>query len=305
MPAESIEIIIPARDMAGHLQKALPPLVSQLKDGDVVTVADDASSDETAAVARQLGANVISIAKSRGPYFARHVAAEKSHADVLLFVDARCRALPGLLDAHRELLSREGVALSCTDVRTLSGPSLAARVSALQQQLSLKGKVDVPGRLPWFATANLGLKRFAYQQIGGFRAMRSGADVDICWRVQREGLGELAVDHRVLMDWEPRSSMRELLSQWKRYGQATPYIEWVYGDMSPTSFDSDDGPVVRVWKRLTQWERAPGPRGTIVEQGAKTFVSAVSFAAYLSAKRKNEQYEMPVLYGPLSEEPSA
>jgi hypothetical protein len=54
-----------------------------------------------------------------------------------------------------------------------------------------------------------------------------GGDVDICWRIQEQSLGTMAVDTRVLMEWEPRATMRDLASQWKRYGRSNAYLRWV------------------------------------------------------------------------------
>src|SRR5262245_46149750 len=99
-----------ARDMAGDVAKLLRPLLGQLVDGDRVTLGNGASRDDTEAVARSLGADVVTLEGSRGPYYARQVAASRSTADILLFTDARCRTLPGLLDAHRELQRQQGVA---------------------------------------------------------------------------------------------------------------------------------------------------------------------------------------------------
>jgi glycosyltransferase involved in cell wall biosynthesis len=231
----TVEVIIPVRDLAEQLGKCLGPLFAQLGDADRLTVVDDASTDSTGDAAKALGANVIRIDASRGPYFARQVAAAESAFDALLFVDARCRALPGLLASHKELLSRPGIVLSCTETRTLSGRSLAARIAARQQPFSLAGKIGVPGRLDFFPTANLGVLRSAFEKVGGFRDMRSGADADLCWRIQQAGLGVMAADPTVRMDWAPRTSLRDLLEQWHRYGKSTAYLEWVYPDQSPSA----------------------------------------------------------------------
>src|SRR5687767_14890834 len=137
MVGQTIEVIIPVRDMADHLPKLLAPILDQLADGDRVTVVDDASTDDTAAVARSLGANVVTVTNSRGPYYARQLAASESRSDILLFTDGRCRPLPGLLAAHRELQQQPGVALSCTNVRTVTGPTIAARMAAAMQPFML------------------------------------------------------------------------------------------------------------------------------------------------------------------------
>jgi glycosyltransferase involved in cell wall biosynthesis len=229
------DVIIPVRNLAEQVGACLDPIRNQLAEDDRIVVVDDGSTDGTADVAKALGASVITITQSRGPYFARQVAASSSAADNILFVDARCRALPGLLDRHRTLLDQPGVALSCTEVSTLSGPTLAARIAHKQQPFSLAGKIGVNGRLDFFPTANLGVRRSAFAKVGGFREMRSGADADLCWRIQMAGLGAMKADPTVLMEWAPRSSIRDLVEQWNRYGKSTAYLEWVYPDQSPTS----------------------------------------------------------------------
>jgi glycosyltransferase involved in cell wall biosynthesis len=231
----TIEIVIPVQNLAEQIAACVNPLLRQLEPGDRVTVVDDASTDDTAQTAERLGVNVIQLPASRGPYYARQVAADASTADMLLFVDGRCRALPGLLAAHRRMLTDPGVALTCTETLTVSGPTAAQRLAARQQPFSLAGKIGVDGRLDFFPTANLGVRRSAFLGVGGFRAMRSGADADLCWRVQKADLGRLAADPTVLMEWVPRAALRDLLEQWYRYGKSTAYLEWVHPDQSPSS----------------------------------------------------------------------
>src|SRR5690349_14489813 len=213
MTNQTIEVIIPVRDMADHLPGLLGPILDQLADGDRVTVVNDASTDATEEVARSLGANVVTLTDSRGPYYARQVAASRSRADILLFIDGRCRPLPGLLDAHRSLQQQPGVALSCTNVRTVTGPTLAARMAAKMQPFMLprsggamKATIGmVPPKPDYYPTANLGIDRTAFAKVRGFREMRGGGDLDICWRIQEQSLGTIATDTRVLMEWEPRA----------------------------------------------------------------------------------------------------
>lgn len=280
--------------MSDHLTKAIESLSPQLGKRDVVTVIDDASTDDTAAAASRAGADVLTLGRSRGPYFARQVAASRSSADILLFVDARCRALPGLLDAHRTMHDRPGIALSCTDVRTRRGPTLAGRVAALQQPFSLTGKIGVPGRPDFYPTANLGVSKQAFTAVGGFRAMRSGADADICWRVQNEQFGEMAVDSRTLMEWEPRSTMRDLASQWKRYGASTAYLEWLYGNISPSTFGTPRSLPQKVWLRL---RGAGTPSGTALpDMLARLAITAAYQYGYTVSRRNHHEFRAPQTY---------
>lgn len=301
MGDQSIEVIIPVRDMAEHLPRLLQPLLDQIADGDRVTVVNDASTDETEAVARSLGAHVVTVPESRGPYFARQLAASDSTADVLLFVDGRCRPLPGLLDAHRQLQRQPGVALSCTNVRTLPGPTVAARLAARMQPFMLprgggamKATIGmVPPQPDYYPTANLGIDRIAFAKVGGFRAMRGGGDTDICWRIQNQSLGTIAADTRVLMEWEPRATVGDLISQWKRYGHSNAYMRWVHRNGSADHVE-DAGrrySPAEAWQTLrTELRRPPG------ELAATALVGIAFQYGYFSATLKRSKFEMPVSF---------
>lgn len=301
MAGQAIEVIIPVRDMADHLPKLLQPLLDQLADGDRVTVVNDASTDETEAVARSLGANVVTVTSSRGPYYARQLAASRSAADTLLFIDGRCRPLPGLLDAHRELQRQPGVALSCTNVRTVSGPTLAARMASKMQPFMLprgggamKATIGmVPPKPDYYPTANLGIDRTAFAKVGGFRAMRGGGDLDICWRIQEQSLGTIATDTRVLMEWEPRASMRDMGSQWKRYGHSNAYLRWAHQNESENDGEhsAPRHSPVEAWATLRAELRRPA-----TELAANAVVGLAFQYGFVSAWLKRSEFTMPAKF---------
>ncbi|UNB49776.1 glycosyltransferase family 2 protein [Mycolicibacterium sp. YH-1] len=301
MAGQAIEVIIPVRDMADHLPKLLQPLLDQLADGDRVTVVNDASTDETEAVARSLGANVVTVTNSRGPYYARQLAASRSAADTLLFIDGRCRPLPGLIDAHRELQRQPGVALSCTNVRTVSGPTLAARMASKMQPFMLprgggamKATIGmVPPKPDYYPTANLGIDRTAFAKVGGFRAMRGGGDLDICWRIQEQSLGTIATDTRVLMEWEPRASMRDMGSQWKRYGHSNAYLRWAHQNESENDGEhsAPRHSPVEAWATLRAELRRPA-----AELAANAVVGLAFQYGFVSAWLKRSEFTMPAKF---------
>ncbi|MUL63132.1 glycosyl transferase family A [Mycobacterium sp. CBMA 234] len=299
MGDQTIEVIIPVRDMAGHLPRLLEPLRAQLADGDRVTVVDDASTDDTAAVACSMGAKVVTLTDSHGPYYARQVAASKSGADILLFIDGRCRPLPGLLEAHRELQGQPGVALSCTNVHTLSGPTLAARMAAKMQPFMLprgggamKAIIGLePPRPDYYPTANLGINRIAFEKVAGFRAMRGGGDLDICWRIQDQSIGTIATDTRVLMEWEPRTSIRDLASQWKRYGNSNAYIRWAHRNDRARNGDH----VPSRLSPLNAWTTIRSELWRPPSELAATAVLGLAFQyGYFAARLQCGEFNMPV-----------
>ena len=230
MPTSTISVIIPVRNMSAQVAKCVVTIAEQLGPGDEVLVVDDGSTDDTAAHAEQAGARVIRNTGGKGgPYGARNFGVTQSANDFLLFIDGRSRGRAGLLDAHRALLSSPGVALSCTGVQVEKGPSLAARIAVSQDGFRLDTRALKEG-YNFFPTANLGVTRSAFQAVHGFRAIRSGADADLCWRVQLAGLGGLAADSRELMSWEPRNKITDLMEQNFRYGRSSVLLDKLYAD---------------------------------------------------------------------------
>ncbi len=245
MTGKSIEIIIPIRNMADQLHLCVsPPLLAQCSGVDVVTVVDDASTDRTAETARALGARVQSVKSSAGPPITLgNSPRERPRRTSCCLSTGDADHCRGLMDSHRAMHADEGIALSCTATRTRTGPTLAARVAGGAAAVQPGQLYRVRGRMDYYPTANLGINASVFREVGGFRAMRSGADADICWRIQESSLGGLAADQRVLMEWEPRSSLRDLAGQWYRYGESAAYLEWLYA--------AEESPILGKWDSLS------------------------------------------------------
>ncbi|SOD71584.1 glycosyl transferase family 2 [Jatrophihabitans sp. GAS493] len=289
----TIEIIIPVKNMAAHLRACLSTLMPQLGADDLLTVVDDGSTDDTAAVARAAGARVLTPTVGSGPYAARHSAAIASTADILLFVDGRCRARPGLIESHRAMLSTPGAVLSCTDVQTESGPTLAAKIASTLNPFSIDGYIGVPGRADYYPTANLGITRATYLAVGGFRRMRSAGDADLCWRVLKQTQGSFATDRRVLMSWVPRDKMTDLFEQWYRYGQSSVALNALH---PPAEVGRSTGAATtgRMSALLDGVRREPRKLLVLL---LRTALHVVYLAGRLRVKLSREAFTDPGLYG--------
>jgi glycosyltransferase involved in cell wall biosynthesis len=83
-----VSVVIPARDAAKTVGGVLEALAAQESPPDEVIVVDDASADETAAVAEGLGATVVRLEASRSAGGARNRGWEEASGDVVVFLDA-------------------------------------------------------------------------------------------------------------------------------------------------------------------------------------------------------------------------
>lgn len=107
----SISVVMPAYNAAHLLPKVLTPLLKMLEDGEVeeVIVVDDQSSDNTAALARDMGAKVLTTPQNGGPGAARNLAAEHATGDVLWLVDSDVIAWTGGAERIRAAFAEPGV----------------------------------------------------------------------------------------------------------------------------------------------------------------------------------------------------
>ncbi len=220
MSGPSVAVVLPVRDGADLLPDCLAAVLPQARAlGAEVVVVDDASADGSAAVAERAGARVLRLDAPSGPYAARNAGWRSTGARLVAFTDVRCRPRPGWLQA---LVDADAV-LAGGDVHAVAGRDAATRYVARQQPLSVAHSAAHPV-LPYAATANLAVRRDALEAVGGFREVRSGGDLDLCWRVQRAGLGALVVVDGAVVDWQPREGLRAVLRQWYRYGAARPVV---------------------------------------------------------------------------------
>lgn len=103
-----VSFAIPAHNEQGLLPgtlDAIHDVARRLKLEYDIVVADDASTDSTARVAREHGAEVVSI-QARQIAAARNAAARAATGEVLIFVDADTRVTPGAIEEAIDAMHR-------------------------------------------------------------------------------------------------------------------------------------------------------------------------------------------------------
>ena len=83
-----ISVVVPVRNDPGHLRSCLEGLAASRGADHETIVVDDASTDDSPAVAASLGARVLRMERRSGPAAARNRGAEAARGEHLLFVDA-------------------------------------------------------------------------------------------------------------------------------------------------------------------------------------------------------------------------
>jgi GT2 family glycosyltransferase len=201
-------------------------------------VIDNASRDRTAAVARARGATVVSEPRP-GRARARNRGVAATGAALLAFTDADCRPRPDWLARLAEPL-RRGEPLVAGRVVVTTG----AAPNAVERFESLWRFRDDPQR-GWAPTANLGMRREAFDAIGGFdaRFRHIGEDVDLCLRAGAAGF-PLGRCPAAVVEHPAETALRPVLRRSFEQAYALHDLHRAHG-LQPGRYWRNPGPLVR------------------------------------------------------------
>lgn len=210
--SQDVTVVLPVRGTAEAVQVVLDGVPS----GIPVVVVDDGSPRPL----RLEGAEVLRRSTSGGPAAARNAGAALARTSLLAFVDADVRLPEGWIERLSGHFADARVVAVAPRVRSGPAPGL---VGVLEQQLSAldmgdaPGEVEQGGRLPYVPSAVLLVRRDAFRRVGGFdERLRVGEDVDLVWRLAREGV--VRYDPEVEVEHGARDSLRAALGRRRDYG---------------------------------------------------------------------------------------
>lgn len=200
----TVSVVIPAHDAAATLPELLAALAAQtLRAGEIV-VADDRSSDDTAALAARHGVKRVEVPAPGGPGTARNAGVAATSGDLLLFLDADTVPPPDWIARMVATFAGEG-AETVAIWGPYSEPRGAAPLARLQYFDIVWNQQPTPTYLEVVTSANLGVRREAFERAGGFPEMDVNEDYVFGCRLARLGRvrfeREIRVGHRFRDRW--------------------------------------------------------------------------------------------------------
>ncbi len=255
-----VSVVIPARNAAHTLPDCLEALVRQVRPADEVVLVDNGSTDATGDVARRFrerlpGLRVVYEPRP-GEAVARNRGVAEAKGDVLAFTDADCVPHEDWLARALEAVERDppchAVAGEVTGYRPVRLVEKYLTVCAFPASADGRVVCGLNFPPPTFYTANLCVRREAFERVGPFdEGLRGGVDVALCWRLVRAGFR---------IRYEPRAVVAHV--QRNSFGQAARRL-FEYGTGLPGWFRKHAEPglwVTLPWNRSVhlRWFRRPG-----------------------------------------------
>jgi mycofactocin glycosyltransferase len=183
---------------------------------------DDGSTDDTAPLARDAGASVISLTPGKNPAAARNAGASAARGSILLFLDADCRPLPQWLAAHLEAQGH-GMLIVGGSLALPPGLSWTARADYFASAYHVHPGRP-PGPVPSHSPANLSVARSVFQSTVGFTQTFPVADghEELAWQSEaREAGVSVYFDPRATAEHFNRSGLGNLVRRSYRWGYST------------------------------------------------------------------------------------
>jgi rSAM/selenodomain-associated transferase 2 len=175
----ALDVVIPTLNAGATLAATLAALQGELSIA--IAVCDGGSTDETAAIARQAGATVVTAPAGRGGQLA--AGANVGDASWILFLHADTVLEPGWANAVRAFTSRRANIGKAGYFR-LRFDSADPRARRVERLASWRARrLGLP-----YGDQGLLMARALYEYLGGFKPLPLMADVELVRRVGRKNL---------------------------------------------------------------------------------------------------------------------
>ncbi|MBW4031753.1 MAG: glycosyltransferase [Acidobacteria bacterium] len=238
----AITVIIAAFNAEDTLGEQLGALARQDSPFDwEVLVCDNGSTDGTADLVRAWAhrlpqLKLVDASIRRGPSAARNVGAQAARSALLAFCDADdIVADDWLLEMQRALQDSELVA-----GRTVPLPS----PGAVSVSWAVDGLIVMPywPLYPSAASSNLGVHSSVFRDLDGFdESLRSGEDIDFCWRAQMRG-SSLEQCASAVVHIRKRTGLRSVYRQAFSYAVGEIQLKRKHADAMAAYVPSPAGP---------------------------------------------------------------
>ena len=213
----SISILIPARDEETGVEKTIQSVIEMYWPNKEIIVINDGSHDHTLkkikAIAKHSSISIISHKAATGKSISLNEGIAAASSEIVVIVDADARPAKNALDRLvPHFLIHEDVAAVTGNPRVANLSSLISKLQAIEftsNISTLRRGQAAWGRVNTISGIMTALRRNAVLEIGGFSPTQPTEDIEMTWRLHREG-------YRCVYEPAAQVAMEvpENLSQW-------------------------------------------------------------------------------------------
>lgn len=188
-------IIVPVHNNSGELEECLRALLASAGPDSEIIVVDDASTDDSVAVAMGMGIRVLRLTRNSGPAAARNLGVRHARGEILLFVDADVVVAPdAIARVQRNFVERPGLVavFGSYDAEPRAEGVVSQYRNLLHHYVHQNGRAEAST----FWAGCGAVRRAVFERIGGFdenRFARALEDVELGYRLRQ-------AEHPVLLD---------------------------------------------------------------------------------------------------------
>jgi mycofactocin system glycosyltransferase len=230
-----VSIIIPVKNRPEDITECLQSLscLNYPADRMEVIVVDDGSKRSISDIVSSFNAKLIRLEESHGASVCRNIGAQNASGDILAFLDADCIADKNWLREIVPFLQIEGIGAAGGLVDSYYHKSHLDRYEESFSSLSMGKRVISQGNTEsnfYVPSCNLLVKSAVFRAMGGFKkGMHVGEDVDLCWKIRKNGhillyvpVGKVAHKHR--------NQLFKMLQRRKDYGTSEAPLYYFHRD---------------------------------------------------------------------------
>jgi len=184
-----VSVVIPARNAAADLPACLRSVLGSEGVSFEVIVVNDASTDDTEGIARELGCRVISLADNIMSANCRNLGARHAGGEILVFFDADQLMGPDTLRSYVDALRRhpEVDAVVGSLTAKTPKPGFFSKFKNFQHHFTHQTAESEGTTLD---SGRMAIRRAVFDRLGGFEPSFSGAsieDIALGYRMSRQG----------------------------------------------------------------------------------------------------------------------
>ena len=235
-----VSVVVPVYNGEGDLPDLIECLRSETYPPHRVEylIVDNNSRDRTSTIletfsdsGRERDINIRHLTENQiqSSYAARNQGIRASTGEIIAFTDADCRPESDWLENLVKPFVDLEVGISAGEILALPGKTILEQHAERQNTLSQKHTLAHPF-CAYGQTANLAVRKQVLETVGLFRPyLTSGGDADLCWRILRETSYKMYFAENAIVLHRHRYTIKQLQSQWYRYGESNKYLHELHG----------------------------------------------------------------------------